>query len=109
MDEWVVRGLLKIRSVPYSRSVRPQKGWDFNTSTTHGGSTMASQSYKSGLKRSALTVALGLCFAGGVHAQSTTGSVYGTATPGDTVTVVSESGFARTVAVDSTGHYNISN
>jgi len=70
---------------------------------------MASQSFKSGLKRSALTVALGLCFAGGVHAQSTTGTMVGSATPGDTITVQSETGFTRTVAVGSDGRYAIAN
>ena len=70
---------------------------------------MASQSFKSGLKRSALTVALGLCFAGGVHAQSTTGTMVGSATPGDTITVQSETGFTRTVSVGSDGRYAIAN
>lgn len=61
------------------------------------------------IKRSALTVALGLCFAGAVHAQSTTGTVYGNAAPGETITLVSETGFARTVAVDSAGRYSAGN
>ena len=39
--------------------------------------TMASNYFAKGLKRSALTVALGMCFVGGVQAQSTTGSIYG--------------------------------
>jgi len=47
---------------------------------------MASMS--NGLKRSALTVALGLCFVGGVSAQTNTaGSVAGQAAAGDTITV----------------------
>ena len=45
---------------------------------------MASKNFATGLKRSALTVALGMCFAGGVQAQSTSGAIYGKAndTPG---------------------------
>ncbi len=74
-----------------------------------GFKSMASISIKSGFKRSALTVALGLCFAGAVHAQSTTGSVYGNAAPGETITLVSETGFARTVTADSSGRYNAGN
>lgn len=70
---------------------------------------MASNSIRSGFKRSALTVALGLCFAGAVHAQSTTGSVTGTAAAGDTITVVSETGFSRTVAVGKDGKYALPN
>ncbi len=74
-----------------------------------GFKSMASNSIKSGFKRSALTVALGFCFAGAVHAQSTTGSVYGNAAPGETITLVSDTGFARTVTADSTGRYNAGN
>ena len=69
---------------------------------------MASQSFKSGLKRSALTVALGLCFAGGVQAQSTSGNIYGTTTAGSTVTVTNDAGFARTVTAGADGRFNIS-
>ncbi|MGG6463430.1 TonB-dependent receptor [Solilutibacter silvestris] len=68
---------------------------------------MSSNSIRSGFKRSALTVALGLCFAGTVHAQATTGTVFGNAAPGETITVVSDTGFARTVNVDSSGRYSI--
>ena len=71
---------------------------------------MASNNYLAkGLKRSALTVALGLCFAGGVHAQSTTGAIYGTVTgnEGATVLVQNNSGFSRTVTVDANGRYNV--
>jgi len=62
---------------------------------------------KSKFARSALSVALGLCIAGGVHAQSTTGSVYGDAPAGSTVTISNNSGFSRTVTVDASGHYNV--
>ena len=68
---------------------------------------MASNYLAKGLKRSALTVALGLCFAGGVQAQSTTGSIYGSAGQGTTVTVQNQSGFSRTSAADASGRYNI--
>jgi len=51
---------------------------------------MASKNFATGLKRSALTVALGMCFAGGVQAQSTSGAIYGKADAGQTVTIVSE-------------------
>ncbi|MGG6462998.1 TonB-dependent receptor [Solilutibacter silvestris] len=64
---------------------------------------------KTGFKRSALVIALGICFAGNVHAQSTTGTVFGNAAPGETITLVSETGFARTVTADSTGRYNAGN
>ena len=43
---------------------------------------MASTYFSKGLKRSALTVALGMCFAGGVNAQSTSGAIFGKADPG---------------------------
>jgi len=70
---------------------------------------MASKYLAKGLKRSALSIALGLCFAGSVQAQSTTGNVYGSATAGSTVTVKNASGLTRTITVDESGRYNISN
>lgn len=69
---------------------------------------MASIYRGKGLKRSALTVALGLCFAGGVQAQSTTGSIYGTVPAGKTIVVKNDSGLSRTVTADASGRYNIS-
>lgn len=69
---------------------------------------MVSTQFKKHLKRSALTVALGLCVASGVHAQSTTGSIYGTV-PGDgnaSIVISNNSGFSRTISADSTGRYN---
>ena len=59
------------------------------------------------LRRSALTVALGLCFASGVHAQSnTTGNIVGQAQPGATVLVVNPAtGFSREVTVGSDGSF----
>lgn len=67
---------------------------------------MASRSFSKGLKRSALTVALGVCFAGSVSAQSTSGSIFGKAEPGQTVTIVSDTGLTRTVTTDAAGRYN---
>ena len=55
----------------------------------------------------ALALAIALCFAGGVHAQSTTGSIYGVTSEGATVTVSNDSGLTRTVTADATGRYNI--
>lgn len=63
-----------------------------------------------GIRRTALCVALGVCFAGTVQAQSTTGSVYGTVPAGEGVSVVASnnSGFSRTVEADAAGRYNFS-
>ena len=69
---------------------------------------MASNYLANGLKRSALTVALGLCFAGGVQAQSTTGGIYGTVPAGSSVTISNTSGLTRTVTADANGRYNAS-
>lgn len=70
---------------------------------------MASNYLTKGLKRSALTLALGLCFTGGVQAQSTTGGIYGTAPAGSTVTITSNRGLTRTLTADANGRYNASN
>ena len=71
---------------------------------------MASNYLAKGLKRSALTVALGLCFVGGVQAQSTSGNIFGNVSGGEgaTVVVTNNSGFNRTIPVSSTGQYNVS-
>ena len=68
---------------------------------------MASNYFAKGLKRSALTIALGMCFVGGVQAQTNTGgNVVGSATPGDTITITSPStGFSRTITAGSDGNY----
>jgi outer membrane receptor for ferrienterochelin and colicin len=60
----------------------------------------------------AVTAALGLCGLGGMdtlHAQSTTGSIFGSAPPaaGETVMARSSTGLTREVAVDAQGHYTI--
>ncbi len=71
---------------------------------------MASNYFAKGLKRSALTVALGFCFVGGVQAQTNTaGAVTGAATTGDTITVSNPAtGFSRTITVDNSGTYRFS-
>ncbi|MEO6227524.1 MAG: TonB-dependent receptor [Thermomonas sp.] len=70
---------------------------------------MASNYLAKGLKRSALTVALGLCFAGGVQAQSTSGAIFGSVPAGSTVTITNNSGLSRTVTADANGRYNVNN
>ncbi|HEY5613095.1 MAG TPA: TonB-dependent receptor, partial [Lysobacter sp.] len=68
---------------------------------------MSKPTFNRALRRSALTVALGICFASGVHAQSnTTGNIIGQATAGDTIVVENPStGFSREIAVGSDGTY----
>ena len=80
----------------------------FSHNCPYGGYTMASNYFAKGLKRSALTVALGLCFAGGVQAQSTTGSIFGNVPAGSTVTITNNSGLSRTVTADASGRYTAS-
>ena len=70
---------------------------------------MASNFFAKSLKRSALTVALGLCFAGTVQAQSTVGSIRGSAPANSTITVSNNSGFSRTVTVGADGRYSLTN
>ncbi|KGQ17809.1 Oar protein [Lysobacter dokdonensis DS-58] len=62
------------------------------------------------MKRSALTVALGLCFVGGVNAQTNTaGAIAGQAAAGDTITITNPStGFSRTITVGADGSYRFS-
>ena len=71
---------------------------------------MASKNLAKGLKRSALTVALGLCFVGGVQAQSnTSGAITGQAASGDSVTITNPStGFSRTITAGADGSYRFS-
>lgn len=61
------------------------------------------------LKKSALSVALGLCFAfalPGAHAGNSDGSVLGRTGSGATVTVTNpETGFTRSVTADANGNY----
>lgn len=74
--------------------------------TTHKGSRYLSK----GVKRTALSLALGACFIGGVQAQSNTaGAITGRATAGDTITVTNpNTGFSRTLTVSGDGSYRFS-
>jgi len=62
------------------------------------------------LRRSALCLALGLCFSTGVQAQTNTaGAVTGHAASGDTITVSNPAtGFSRTITVGADGNYRFS-
>lgn len=71
--------------------------------TTHKGSNYLSK----GVKRTALSIALGMCFAGAVQAQSTSGGINGTAGEGTTIVVTNNSGLSRTVTADASGRYSI--
>ena len=73
--------------------------------TTHKGSNYLSK----GVKRTALSIALGMCFAGAVHAQSTSGSINGTIADGagSTIVISNNAGFSRTIQADASGRYSI--
>lgn len=63
------------------------------------------------LRRTTLCIALGMCFAGAVQAQSVTGSIFGVAPaePGTTVVIQNlDTGQTRTLNVDSNGRYRAS-
>ena len=67
---------------------------------------MTSNYVTKGLKRSALTVALGLCFAGGVQAQSSVGSIFGQAQANGTITITnSATGTSRQVSSGADGRF----
>ncbi|HWS77529.1 MAG TPA: TonB-dependent receptor [Thermomonas sp.] len=67
---------------------------------------MASKQMAKGLKRSTLTVALGLCFAGGVQAQSSVGSIFGDTTANAAVTIENlDTGTSREITSDASGHF----
>ena len=60
------------------------------------------------LRRSALTVALGLCISSGAHAQQAVGALFGQASSGETVVVDNPStGYHREVTVGADGAYRI--
>lgn len=61
------------------------------------------------LRRSALTIALGFCFAGAVQAQSTSGGISGTVADGggSSIIISNNSGFSRTVSADAAGRYSL--
>ena len=71
---------------------------------------MASRYDTARLKRATLAAALGLCFIGGVQAQTNTaGAVAGRAAAGDTITVSNPAtGFTRTITVGSDGGFRFS-
>src|SRR5690606_19051891 len=71
---------------------------------------MASKRLKRGIQRSALSVALGFCLAGGVYAQSNTnGSMFGRADAGSTVVIEDAStGVRREIAVQADGTHRAS-
>lgn len=61
------------------------------------------------LKRSALSVALGLCFIGTVQAQSAVGSLFGTTRSGSEVTLENpQTGMKRTIHADASGRFTFS-
>lgn len=71
---------------------------------------MASTHLSKGLKRSALAIALGLCFVGGVQAQSTSGDIAGNvpaASGGKVVLKSSTTGVTREYPVDASGRFRI--
>lgn len=68
---------------------------------------MATKHFATGLKRSALTVALGLCFAGGVQAQSSVGTIFGDTAPNSTVTIENTAtGVSREATADDSGRFS---
>lgn len=60
------------------------------------------------LRRSAVALAAGMCLAGVVYAQSTTGYITGSAPAGTVVTATSATGLTRTITVGADGSYSIS-
>lgn len=67
---------------------------------------MASKSLVKGFKRSALTVALGLCFVGGVQAQSAAGSIFGDTTTSASVQIENlDTGLTRQITADASGRF----
>ncbi len=70
---------------------------------------MSSKYFSKGLKRSALTVALGLCFASGVQAQSAVGSIFGNAAANTSVRVENlDTGASREINSDGSGRFTFS-
>ncbi len=63
------------------------------------------------LRRSslALALAMGMGLTGTVYAQATTGSLFGSAEPGETVQITSQTGVTRTTTVGENGRYNFGN
>ncbi|MGH8061668.1 MAG: TonB-dependent receptor [Pseudoxanthomonas sp.] len=71
---------------------------------------MSKRTFNRALRRSALTVALGVCFNSTIYAQSnTSGAVFGQASAGETVLVENPAtGFSRTISVGADGAYRVS-
>lgn len=71
---------------------------------------MSKRTFNRTLKRSALTVALGICFNSSIYAQSnTSGAVFGQASAGEKVLVQNPAtGFSREVAIGADGTYRVS-
>jgi hypothetical protein len=67
-------------------------------------------SHRRAIRRSTLCLALAVCFAGGVQAQTNAaGALAGNATAGDTITVSNPAtGFSRTITVGADGNYRFS-
>jgi hypothetical protein len=63
------------------------------------------------LRHTTLAMAMGMCLAGAVHAQSTTGTIFGQAPAGtnEVVTITGTTGVSRQVPVDATGRYRAGN
>ncbi|WP_425477448.1 TonB-dependent receptor [Dyella solisilvae] len=61
------------------------------------------------LRRSTLAAALTMGLAGVTFAQSTTGTIFGQAQAGQTVSVTGSTGISRSATVDNAGRYRISN
>ena len=68
---------------------------------------MASKIIRKGLKRTALSVALGMCFASTIAlAQSAVGSIYGQTKQNSTVTIVNTgTGVSREISADASGRF----
>ncbi|MET0892940.1 MAG: TonB-dependent receptor, partial [Pseudoxanthomonas sp.] len=71
---------------------------------------MSKRTFNRALRRSALTLALGVCFNSTVYAQSnTSGAVFGQAPPGEKVLVENTAtGFSREIAVGTDGAFRVS-
>ncbi|MEP6907737.1 MAG: TonB-dependent receptor, partial [Pseudoxanthomonas sp.] len=71
---------------------------------------MSKRTFNRALKRSALTVALGVCFNASIYAQSnTSGAVFGQAAVGEKVLVENPAtGFSREISVGADGAYRVS-
>jgi hypothetical protein len=61
------------------------------------------------IKRSALSIALGLCVVGGVQAQSAVGSIFGSVQPNASITIQNpQTGLSRTITAGSDGRFTFS-